>query len=145
MPKNGQLIKKMWDERGPDECWPWLGMLSKMGYGKKQYYGKSVGAHRWMYEQRVGPLQEGDVINHLCMNPACVNPSHLEKTTASGNTRYSRLTTKLLEYEAQEIINSKLYASHGDKTQIAKLYGVTPATVSDIWYGRSWKELPRPY
>jgi len=145
MPRNGQVIKKLWEEPGPDECWPWLGRIANNGYGKKQYFGKTMLAHRWMYEQQVGSLRDSDVINHLCMNRKCVNPAHLEKTNTAGNARYSRLSTKLLEYEAQEIINAKLYASHGDKNRIAELYKVSPATISDIWYGRSWKELPRPY
>lgn len=60
------------DKKGPDECWMWLGVVQPNGYG--QFKGL---AHRWAYEQFVGPLYEGCVIRHSCDEPLCVNPDHL--------------------------------------------------------------------
>lgn len=35
----------------------------------------------------VGPIPDGLVIDHLCRNPQCVNPMHLEPVTPEENTR----------------------------------------------------------
>lgn len=64
-----------------DTCWVWTGGLSR-GYGK--FFGK--GAHRYAYEALVGPIPEGLQLDHLCRNPPCVNPAHLEPVTPRVNT-----------------------------------------------------------
>lgn len=73
---------------GP-ECWEWVGSLVKDrgGYGRFCVGGKTVRAHRWLYQQIHGPVSETDVIMHLCDNPSCVNPAHLRLGTYSENTR----------------------------------------------------------
>lgn len=40
-----------------------------------------------MYEQVVGPVAPGLVIDHLCRNRMCVNPDHLEPVTIRENVR----------------------------------------------------------
>jgi hypothetical protein len=67
-------------------CWIWQGASHSAGYGmlwsedRKQVY-----AHRFFYEQHVGPIPDGLVIDHLCRVPACVNPAHLEPVTHLEN------------------------------------------------------------
>ena len=69
-----------------DSCWLWLGCLNHNGYGRFSYELKTVPAHRWLYERVVGPIPEGFQIDHLCRNPRCVNPAHLEAVTPQVNT-----------------------------------------------------------
>lgn len=69
-------------------CWDWVGANNGAGYGvfyppdspKKRWY-----AHRWTYAQAKGPIPAGLTIDHLCRNPSCCNPDHLEAVTHREN------------------------------------------------------------
>lgn len=73
------LQERFWskvNKIGDDECWLWLGAKNWLGYGR---FGKeSYKAHRLAYELLVEPIPEGLELDHLCRNPSCVNPKHLE-------------------------------------------------------------------
>lgn len=71
---------------GPDACWLWTSALTN-GYGRISIEGRSVGAHRWSYEQLVGPIPDGLQLDHLCRVRNCVNPAHLEPVTGRENCR----------------------------------------------------------
>lgn len=74
-----------------DDCWLWAGPVNQLGYGR--YSIKIDGkwrnrpAHRLLYENLVGQIPEGLVLDHLCKVTTCVNPSHLEPVTLSENTK----------------------------------------------------------
>lgn len=70
-----------------DECWTWEAATTWLGYGKFSTT-RSVWtpAHRVSHELFVGPIPEGLQIDHLCRNPRCVNPKHLEPVTPRENT-----------------------------------------------------------
>lgn len=71
---------------GPCELWAGRRMVN--GYGVlSTARGTGVLAHRWAYEQFVGPIPEGLVIDHLCRVRHCVNPDHLEAVTNEENLR----------------------------------------------------------
>ena len=81
------------------DCWVWLAKKSKgpsrgAGYGQFQTdSGKHVSAHRWAYTNMIGTIPEGLVIDHLCNNRSCVNPSHFKITTNKENVRRSLVRT----------------------------------------------------
>lgn len=77
-----------------DGCWVWTKSTKRNGYGCFSVNGKTVSTHRYMYEQFVGHIPNGLVIDHLCGNKICCNPEHLEAVTQQENVlRYKRLIT----------------------------------------------------
>jgi hypothetical protein len=66
------------------DCWVWTG--GRRGrYGAFWVEGQQMGAHRFAYELLVGPIPDGLTLDHLCCNPPCVNPGHLEPVTFREN------------------------------------------------------------
>ena len=136
---NGDVFKQLIDLRGPDECWLWLGSISvKTGYGKKQWFGRSEGAHRWVWTIFRGPVPEGMVINHLCRNRACVNPYHMEVTSQAENVRHGR-TARLTPMQVAEIKAAKSNRRWGDGARLGRQFGVSVALIHDIWNDRAWR------
>lgn len=80
-------LKLFWekvDKNGENGCWNWVGKSTKQGYGVWQI---TVVAHRLSWEIERGKVPEGLVLDHLCRNPSCVNPDHLEPVTIRENIR----------------------------------------------------------
>jgi hypothetical protein len=80
----------------PGGCWVWQGETNISGYGRLELSGrpnrKRVLAHRLSYEVFVGPIPAGLHLDHLCRNPPCVNPEHLEPVTCRENLLRSPIT-----------------------------------------------------
>ena len=70
-------------------CWLWTASQLPDGYGHFWNGTRMQPAHRWAYEQFVGPIPEGLEIDHLCKVRNCVNPDHLEPVTHDENCRRS--------------------------------------------------------
>jgi hypothetical protein len=66
-------------------CHNWPGTLHRDGYGLLGRNGKSMMAHRWYWIQANGPIPDGMQLDHLCRNPRCCNPDHLEVVTNREN------------------------------------------------------------
>lgn len=62
-------------------CWYWNGATANAGYGSFRFKGRNMGAHRAAYELFIGAIPKGLELDHLCREPACVNPAHLEPVT----------------------------------------------------------------
>lgn len=91
------------DERG---CWVWQGR-TRAGYpaiavrvpgaGRKRS-PRTVGAHRLMLEEFHDVTFPHDEAGHLCGNPMCINPEHLEVQTKAANMadRWRKTTDKCM-------------------------------------------------
>ena len=73
-------------------CWIWSG--HSVQYGKRAgrvHSGQErVYAYRHVYETHKGPIPVGLVLDHLCREPLCVNPDHLEPVTQGENLRRAK-------------------------------------------------------
>lgn len=66
-------------------CWIFQGSRTTHGYGRVSVNHVVELTHRVVYEAAVGPIPDGFVIDHLCRNPPCCNPAHLEAVTQKVN------------------------------------------------------------
>jgi hypothetical protein len=71
--------------RDENNCWNWTGHKFKHGYGGIQWDGKLMLAHRLSYKDFYGEIDENLSLDHLCRNPSCVNPTHLDQVTHKEN------------------------------------------------------------
>jgi hypothetical protein len=69
-----------------DGCWGWSAGCSGDGYGAFKVFGKQRASHRVAWEWQNGiSIPAGLQIDHLCRNPKCVNPNHMEVVTPKVN------------------------------------------------------------
>ncbi len=68
-------------------CWVWTAEIVHNGYGRFMLRRRAgrIKAHKWAYQKLVGPVPVGLELDHLCRNPPCVNPAHLEPVTRREN------------------------------------------------------------
>lgn len=66
-------------------CWMYK-MRGRIKYGSAMWRGKSVLAHRIMWEIHNGEIPDGMIVCHSCDTPGCVRPSHLWLGTHKDNS-----------------------------------------------------------
>ena len=82
------------DKSGPNGCWIWTAYRNPMGYGTFGLGGRKGRmflAHRVAYTILVGDIEDGFDLDHICHNPACVNPTHLRVCSRAENARNTKL------------------------------------------------------
>ena len=91
-PVSGRLLsqpplRRFWEKVSESEngCWEWLPPTNEHGYGIFWTGQRKQVAHRFLYETIIGKVPDGFELDHLCRNPKCVNPKHLEAVTHQEN------------------------------------------------------------
>lgn len=89
---NKQTAEDVYERRviRQEGCWDWNGWKDGHGYAAIEVGGRNrikIKAHRFSYERAYGPAPEGYDIDHLCRNPSCTRPDHLEAVTHAENCR----------------------------------------------------------
>jgi len=141
------------EHRGAGDCWEWQACRNPQGYGLFDIRHKSFLAHRvaWVIAHDVIP--DGIFILHRCDNPPCVNPAHLWLGTHADNKRDSvdkgrhgwacgaaNGRAKLRETDVRLI--RRLYRrGHWSQFPLARVYGVSHCTISEIVNGKTWRSI----
>lgn len=121
-------------------CWEW--QKSKLrGYGLLSLNGKDNWAHRAYWIAANGPVPDGRhvVIDHLCRNPGCVNPKHLEAVEQATNIHRGKGAK--LNMEVARKVRARVIAGQSS-AQIKADLGVS---IQNIWWiaeDRAWREDP---
>jgi hypothetical protein len=114
-------------------CWMWQRRLDSNGYGRL--------GHRWahvaMYQAAKGPIPAGLELDHLCRNPPCVNPDHLEAISHTENIRRGK-ATRLTPDDVRMI---RALASSLSHAEIAERFGIAKGYVPHVVHRRNWKDV----
>lgn len=134
-----------------DKCWPFIGSVVGIGYGRVGWNGVTYFSHRiaaWLLgfiESPIAPLNRKDngFVLHNCDNPICCNPTHLDINTQSKNNYDAYKRGRRKQLKGQDRTDSKLTniqamqirkLSDMGKTQryIAKQFGVCQRSICRI-------------
>lgn len=149
---NKTLRERFWLKVVPDpksDCLLWTGATVR-GYGHIRVGYAMRRANRVAWFLAHGRWPRLNVL-HKCDRPLCVNINHLFLGTPADNSadmvRKGRCQFgekhRNAKLSARDIIAIRGARQRGQETtyQIAKRYGVSQPTVSDICIGRTWRSV----
>lgn len=156
-----ELQRRFWQKVDlTGDCWIWTGVTNRQGYG--QFWDpqrRTMGlAHRFAYETYVGDLRHhrhqagpvGQVVCHRCDNPSCVRPAHLFVGTQRDNVRDAVAKGRLNDRAGsrnprarltpEDVAAIRAYATgrYGERSEIARRWGISTGYVSKILQGSAW-------
>lgn len=129
-------------------CWEWQASKLVTGYGIFALDSKRYYAHRYAYETFKESILNGNHIDHLCHNPSCVNPEHLDSVTRFENLSRSRKYLKERKFckNGHELIESNLdkYSlRYGHKKcKICINNRQEKNTIKQIYDKNEWQKIP---
>lgn len=134
-----------------DDCLIWPFTRNNAGYGQVQRDGRMHLVTRLVCERTHGPAPERYEAAHSCGNGhgGCINRHHLSWKTTTENANDKRIHGTMLQGEKhpsaklrdEDVRQIKSLRGRIKQTDIAKLYGVSPALVCLILNGQIWSSL----
>jgi hypothetical protein len=128
-------------------CWLWTGGKNNTGYGVVRWNRIMKVSHVVAYLLTGHIVSEEHDLRHSehCVGKKhCCNPDHLTPGTRSENMldRHRDGTMTFAKVNSEQVIEIRRRLALGEtRTDIAKEFGVSTATISLIGSRRSWKHL----
>jgi len=148
----------------PDDCWPWLGVQDRDGYGLFKVTNARLGvrkmlkAHRVSYYLHRKQDPSGFLVLHSCDNPPCNNPAHLRTGTTLDNSRdqvskgrhmygakqknavfTDALVRKIREMH-EKVAKTMKPGNRGKfRRRVARLFNVSEVTIQKIVHKKQWR------
>ncbi len=121
-------------------CWIWQGAKDAHGYGRVGVSGtrRTRNAYAVYYEEEYGTVPAGLELDHLCRQPSCVRPDHLEPVTHTENLRRGK-RAKIDQGTADSIRRAREEAEL-TYSQLAKAFNTTEAIVGYVVRGETWTQ-----
>jgi hypothetical protein len=144
-----QRLVGKFEQKGPDECWPWIAAADKTGRGRISYQGKALLSTHAVLIADGHPRPEAPADNALHLpkcSPDCSNPKHLrwgtqqenmaDRVIAGTTSREGIIFNKsvLTEQDVRDIRSSTMTLK-----DLAELYEVSSRSIWDIKKRKSWK------
>lgn len=119
------------------------------GYGFIQVNGSTERAHRVSYKLNYGDFPDEFLVCHHCDNRICINPRHLFLGTVADNNADMVSKGRNTPPCGERNSHSKLTEGDvllvrgmvGTHSKIAKRFGVTRCTISNIKARRTWRHV----
>ena len=137
----------------PGGCWPWTGALNREGRGRFTAGGSTRYSYVWALVFEGIEVAPGQTVRHLCGNPSCARPDHLD---AEGGQRANNLdalyhgrnrSARLDARRARQIRERWATPDRPSGKELAREFGVSPSAISEVVTGKSWTRaggLARP-
>lgn len=150
-PLEERLWEKIDKKNNINECWFWTGYKNKTGHGTIRKNNIKKPVHVIVYELFYNiNVKKNEIIHHICKNPSCCNPYHLQKMTHEkhsslhhkgkiGSYGEKNGNSKLTCAKVKEIRN-KYNTGEYTKTALGKEYGVYSGTIGRIINNKIWRE-----
>lgn len=133
------------------DCWLWSGVRDTSGYGMIKDGPNHRKSNRIAWELYRGPIPDGLQVLHRCDVRHCVNPDHLFLGTNTTNvidrTVKGRSNRPLGErHPHAKLDDATVRAIRRAPTRAAAMalsvaLNISPHTIDDVRYGRSWKHV----
>lgn len=135
-----RYIKDRWAIDEITGCWNWLLSLNSKGYANERNDNGVLGhAHIHNYENKYGKVPTGKELDHLCRNPKCVNPDHLEPVTRAINIQRGNVAVITIEI-AREIRRRKKETPTLTDRKMGTIFKVSHSLISQVLNNKTWKE-----
>lgn len=146
-----KFLKRFWAKINvgdPDACWEWTGAKDPKGYGSIKVPRRRMQFRASRVALAISIGNPPRITRHRCDNPGCVNPAHLEDGTILDNSRdmvERGRSGKGVRHHNHKLDESQVLVIKSRKgespTRVGREYGVTDATIYDIWKGRRWGHI----
>ena len=151
-----------------DDCWAWIGVRDRHGYGRMHLKRRQLFAHRYAWKIASGEMPPSDqIIGHICDNPSCVRNDEPGTYTVNGIIlpRFGHLFRGTLQINAMDRdakarmprgplhgqaklteadvlrIRELRATDHTRLSDLAAAYGVAVTTISGILHRRTWHHI----